>query len=82
MTSDELLRKLRAKRERPQLPSPSMRRAIRTGAGATLAEVGQALEPPVCPSTVLRWERGDRTPTGRYLEQYAALLGEMEPLAS
>jgi hypothetical protein len=64
------------------LPSVEMRHAIRAAAGQPLDAVGKAFDPPVCASTVLRWERGERTPRGEHLEQYVEILAEMQALAS
>ncbi|WP_425517046.1 helix-turn-helix domain-containing protein [Miltoncostaea marina] len=50
-------------------------RAIRVAAGVTLYEVAAACG--VYPSTVLRWERGERRPRGRGAVHYARVLREL-----
>lgn len=52
-------------------------REIREGNGLSLAEIGAAI--PASPSTVCRWELGQRIPRGeralRYLEVLEGLIG-------
>lgn len=52
-------------------------RGVRLGAHLSLAEVGDAIG-GVSPSTILRWERGERSPRGepalRYWELLRALM--------
>ena len=50
-------------------------RAIRVAAGVTLYEVAAACG--VYPSTVGRWEKGERRPRGRGAAQYALVLREL-----
>jgi hypothetical protein len=52
-------------------------RMIRLDAGLSLAELGAAMTPPVPPSTVYRWENGDRAPHGDLAIGYLALLDEL-----
>jgi transcriptional regulator with XRE-family HTH domain len=50
-------------------------RQLRVGRRLTLREVGAAVG--VVPSTVLRWERGERRPRGSAAARYGALLRRM-----
>ena len=50
-------------------------RAIRLGAGLSLGEIARAIG--VSPSTVLRWERRERTPRGEKALAYAQVLEEL-----
>jgi len=52
-------------------------RAVRVGAGLSLGEMGRGVGPGVSPSTVLRWERGDRTPRGELAVSYLELLDRL-----
>jgi transcriptional regulator with XRE-family HTH domain len=45
---------------------------IREGAGFSASEVARELG--VAPSTVCRWERGERLPRGQVGERWAAVL--------
>ncbi len=47
-------------------------RVIREGAGFSAAEVARELG--VAPSTVIRWERGERLPRAEAAHRYAQLL--------
>ena len=61
----DLAEKVRAKRS---LPSPGACRALRLVAGATQADVAEAVG--VHRETVARWENGSRHPTGQRIVQY------------
>jgi transcriptional regulator with XRE-family HTH domain len=50
-------------------------RDIRESAGITASEVARILGVP--PSTVCRWERGERVPREQYAERWAELLRRM-----
>jgi DNA-binding transcriptional regulator YiaG len=67
--------KLRAQKA---LPNLAMRRAIRVGAGLSQADVAECLG--VHRESVSRWESGHRTPRGRVLVDYVALLDELRAL--
>lgn len=75
MSISELLREVR---ERPTLPPPEMRRAIRKAAGITQARLAGALG--VHEITLLRWEHGSHEPRGEHLVAYARALEEMRGL--
>jgi DNA-binding transcriptional regulator YiaG len=47
-------------------------KSIRLGAKLSLGEVARAIE--VTPATVLRWERGERVPTGDKALRYLTVL--------
>lgn len=64
------------------MPDPAMRKAIRRAAGRSFADIGAACDPPVCASTVLRWERGDRQPRGEHLVQYVEILDELRKVVA
>jgi hypothetical protein len=51
-------------------------RLIRVSAELTLVDVGSAVG--IAPSTVWRWERGDRTPHGEAALKWAALMFELQ----
>src|SRR5262249_1514836 len=71
---------LRAKAELVRrLPSPEIRRALRVGASATLADV--ATHCGVTVATVSRWERGLRHPRGEQLGRYIDALDELREVA-
>lgn len=55
-----------------------MRKAIRTAAGITLAEVAAGMDPPVSRAAVHNWENGNRRPRAAHLGQYAALLRDLD----
>jgi DNA-binding transcriptional regulator YiaG len=65
--------------------APGGGRLIREAADLSLADVGKAIGK--APSTVMRWERGERRPTGeaaiRYVELLKALSkpGDQRPTA-
>lgn len=62
------------------LTSTGEARSRRTNAGLSLGEVAEAIG--VSPSTVLRWERGERAPRGEAAVRYGQLLkqlGEVVP---
>ena len=63
-----------------QLPSPSLRRAIRLSAGVSLREVGEELG--VTAMTILRWERGDADPRRDRAIAYRLLLDALQDAAS
>ena len=64
-----LLSQVRAKKT---LPPPQVRKAIRMASGASVASVAAACG--VYEMTVIRWERGERTPRGAHLERYVDVL--------
>jgi DNA-binding transcriptional regulator YiaG len=47
-------------------------KSIRLAAGLSLGEVARAID--VTPATVLRWERGERVPTGKRALHYLTVL--------
>jgi transcriptional regulator with XRE-family HTH domain len=57
---------------RRDLPPIEMRRALRRGAGLTLADVADAVG--VTRQAVSWWERGQRTPRGENLDAYGEVL--------
>jgi transcriptional regulator with XRE-family HTH domain len=63
-------------RERRQLPSPALRKALREGARLSKREVAAALG--VSPMAVVHWERGSRFPSPAHLGDYAALLQSLQ----
>lgn len=69
MSSTRLLERVRARRE---LPSPEMRRALRKAAGASLAEVAEAVG--VTRQAVSMWELGQRSPRPTHLPAYLEVL--------
>jgi DNA-binding XRE family transcriptional regulator len=71
-----LIDEVRARR----LPPPSMRRAIRLGAG--VSQVRMAAELGVHRLTFVRWENGTHEPRGESSERYARLLAELQQVAS
>lgn len=58
-----------------QLSRSGAARSIRIAAGLSMSEVARAVG--VEPSTILRWEAGERTPRGEAAARYAALLEEL-----
>jgi DNA-binding transcriptional regulator YiaG len=75
MTADELqdLAEVRA------LTSSGLARSIRVAASLSLSEV--AAEIGVAPSTVHRWEHGERSPRGDAARSYGRLLKDLRGLA-
>lgn len=69
---DAFVDEIRAAR---RLPSPAIARAIRTDAGVSQARA--AREIGVHRLTVVRWETGERKPTGANRVEYARLLERM-----
>ena len=69
----KLLDKAKAHRE---LPPPSMRRAIRIGAGVTQQDIAD--EQGVTRAAVSRWESGERQPRGDDLLAYVAILKSLQ----
>lgn len=65
---------------RRRLPTPALARAIREAAGATQAELAEALG--VDQSTVARWESGVRRPGPDKAEQYLAVLDALREVTS
>jgi DNA-binding transcriptional regulator YiaG len=61
--------------EARQLASSGAGRMIREAAGLSLAEFARAID--VDPSTVFRWESGERMPTGEYAVRYRDFLREL-----
>jgi DNA-binding transcriptional regulator YiaG len=64
---------------RQALPSPSVCRALREGAGLSQEDVATAVG--VHRETVSRWERGERAPRGTHLVGYVSLLTELRTAA-
>jgi len=62
-----------------RLPIPEVRRALRRGAGVTLADIARPCRVTV--ATVSRWERGLRSPRGEALERYVNALDELREVA-
>jgi DNA-binding transcriptional regulator YiaG len=58
-----------------RLPSPTVARAIRVGAGVSQAEL--AAELGVHRVTVARWEDGTRSPRGELRAKYVYLLDQL-----
>lgn len=68
MSADRTLSIIEARR----LAASGAGRMIREAAGLSLAEVGLAIDAD--PSTVFRWETGERRPSGQRAVDYAAFL--------
>jgi transcriptional regulator with XRE-family HTH domain len=68
-TAPQLLDRVQARRE---LPSPSVQRALRKAAGASLAEVADAVG--VTRQAVSMWELGQRSPRSGNLPAYLEVL--------
>jgi transcriptional regulator with XRE-family HTH domain len=66
---EALLSQVKAKRA---LPSPAQRKAIRLASSASVAAVAAACG--VSEVTIGRWEKGDRSPSGKHLERYLEVL--------
>ena len=66
---EKLSRRLKARRE---LPPPEIRRALRRGAGASLADVAKVVG--ATRQAVSLWEWGKRRPRGEQLEAYLEVL--------
>jgi len=79
VTNEEMLALARARR----LAKSGAARAIRIGAGLSLAELGSNVGPDgVGPATVQRWETGQRAPHGELALAYAAALDVLQRAAS
>jgi hypothetical protein len=63
---------------RRELPPPTMRRLIRTTAGASLELLAVQFDPPVTRHAVMHWERGTRYPRPRHLVQYMEILRQLQ----
>lgn len=74
MNAAELVERVRRRRS---LPPPALRRAIRLAGDLTLTAIGEAMSPPVTATAVYHWERGERMPSGDYLQQYLTLLDDL-----
>lgn len=61
--------------DKPQLPDPTIRRALRERAGLSQQEVAAAVG--VSRESVTKYEHGERTPTGPRRIAYAQALREM-----
>jgi transcriptional regulator with XRE-family HTH domain len=59
-------------REVRKLPEPSERRCLRTRAGVPARLVAEAMR--TTPQAITAYERGERTPRGRTLTAYLAIL--------
>jgi transcriptional regulator with XRE-family HTH domain len=57
-------------------------RSIRLGAGLSLAEMGSGVGDGVGPTTVYRWEQGERSPRGALALSYASVLDALVQAAS
>jgi DNA-binding transcriptional regulator YiaG len=66
---ERLSRRLKARKE---LPAPEVQRALRRGAGASLADVAEVVGSTR--QAVSLWEWGKRRPRGRQLEAYMEVL--------
>jgi DNA-binding transcriptional regulator YiaG len=64
--------------EKPRLPGPAERIAIRRRAGISQTDLARMLEVRV--QTVSSWEHGRTTPLGRNLPLYARALDEMRAM--
>lgn len=76
MTETELLTLARVRR----LAKSGAAQSIRVGAGLSLAELGSSVG--VGPTTVYRWESGQRSPHGELALAYAAVLDALTAVAS
>ncbi|MEJ7772532.1 MAG: hypothetical protein WKF51_11575 [Geodermatophilaceae bacterium] len=74
----ELVEKIRA----GQLPPPYVRESIRRTAGASYAEMGAAMTPPVTGVTVWRWEQGKAVPRRDHAIAYRQLLDALRELVA
>jgi hypothetical protein len=70
MTLDDLLAVERV----AELCSAGVTRMIRERHGWSLRQTGDACEPPLSAATILRYERGDRTPKGPKGLGYARVI--------
>lgn len=68
-----LLRRVRARQE---LPPPARRRQIREAAGASIADLAEALH--VTKQTVWLWETGKANPNANNVVAYTGLLADLE----
>jgi DNA-binding XRE family transcriptional regulator len=68
-TPSELISRVHSRRN---LPKPDMRRALRRAAGASLADVADAIG--VTRQAVSLWELGLREPRDVYVEDYLEIL--------
>lgn len=75
MLEEKLNAELARARPGRRLPDPPARRALRERAG--LAQVALARVLGVDPSTVCRWEAGDREPSGERRDDYLAALDRL-----
>ena len=57
------------------LPPPAMRRALRVASGLTQADIAAPVQ--VHRAAISRYESGVRTPRGRHLIAYVAVLEEL-----
>lgn len=76
---DALIQLAKDRRALRALVATGEARELRLRAGLTLREVGDAVG--VLPSTVWRWEHGERTPRGKDLAAYVTILRELERVA-
>lgn len=63
-------------RDRRDLPTPGMRRAIRVSAGLSLTDVARLCD--VSRQAVAAWEAGKATPARPHLATYADLLRRLQ----
>jgi transcriptional regulator with XRE-family HTH domain len=61
--------------DRPSLPDPAYRKAIRQRSGLTQAQVAEALG--ITPGAVKHYEAGRRNPRGELRNRYSEALVEM-----
>lgn len=73
---DRIAAQHRERELRELLPSPAKRRRLRERAGVSQEDV--ALSVGVTREAVTRWEAGTRTPRGRILDRYVAVLQHLK----
>lgn len=78
-TIEALSEQARAHRD---LPPPAVRRSIRESAGLSQDDLARVFDPPIHRETVSRWEAGERTPRGKRLVQYVAILRRLQRIAA
>jgi len=62
---------------RQLLAQDGLARSIRQSNGLSLADVAGALPGHASPTTVWRWERGERVPRGELAVAYGRILAEL-----
>jgi DNA-binding transcriptional regulator YiaG len=76
MSIDELVAEVR---QRHAFPEPAVRKAIREAVGIPRTRIASALG--VTPTTVWRWETGEREPRGDLRARYGELLMRLQEVA-